>query len=60
MKHLKDLTKYSGMDKFKTFRETLVNEVQENLEIIDEKLEGLNQTMNTVATILDEINGEVV
>lgn len=38
MKHLKDLTTYSGTDKFKDFRETLVNELQENLEIIDENL----------------------
>lgn len=38
MKYLKDLTTYSETDKFKHFRETLVNELQENLEIIDDNL----------------------
>ena len=47
-KILKDITTYDGTETFKNFRETLVSEVQENFDTIEEKLKngsigGLNE-----------------
>lgn len=37
-KFLKDITNYNGNETFKNFRETLVNEVSENFNTIEEKI----------------------
>ena len=37
-KILKDITKYDGSEKFQYFRETLVDEVSENFNILENKI----------------------
>lgn len=59
-KILKDITTYTEVDTFKKFRTTLVKEVSENFEIIEEKLKETEATFGEIDKILDEINGEVV